>query len=168
MLNYHTICLLSQEQTNGALSVFFCTVPPGMGPPLHEHDHEDGTFYILNGRFEFQDNGQTVMVRAGTCIHAPQGSRHTFKNVGSTPGAFLWIVTPGGFERFFEDMSRMPAGPPDVARILEIAAKHRVVFARPPMDRRANGASRGEPPPGAPAPHAGSDRRARPAALTSL
>ena len=159
ILNQHTVCLLSQEQTGGAFSLFFCTVPPGVGPPLHQHGRENGTFYILSGRFEFQENGRPVAVRAGTCVHAPQNSRHTFKNVGSIPGTFLWIVTPGGFEGFFEDMNRLPPGPPDVAHILEIAARHRLVFARPPMDRRANAASRGGPPPEASPRHAGPDRR---------
>lgn len=163
VLNHSTICLLSQEQTDGAFSLFLCTVPPDTGLPLHSHDCEDGTFYILSGQFKFQDGDQSLMARAGTCIHAPQGSRHTFKNVGPTPGTFLWIVTPGGFERFFEDMDCLPPGPPDVGQILKIAAKHRIVFSRPPMDRRAKTPLLGEPQDVAAPHYDGLDRRVRPA-----
>ena len=126
------LCLLSEEQTGGTLSLFHCTIPIGNGPPLHMHGHEDETFCILGGQFEFQDGDLRVMAGPGTCIHAPKGSLHTFRSVGTTPGTFLIIVTPGGFEHFIAEMSELPAGPPDMARLIEIASRHQIRYAAPP------------------------------------
>ena len=134
VLGHVNLCLLSEEQTGGAFSLFQCVIPPGGGPPPHMHGREDETFYVLSGRFEFQDGDCRVVVAPGTCVHAPKGSLHTFRNVGSTPGTFLSIITPGGFERFFAEMSDLPAGPPDMARLLEIASRHQIRYAAPPQD----------------------------------
>ena len=132
VLGHVNLCLLSEEQTGGAFSLFHGTIPPGGGPPPHIHGREDETFYVLSGRFEFQDGDCRSAVLPGTCVHAPRGSLHTFRNVGPTPGTFLVVITPGGFERFFAEMSGLPPGPPDMARLLEIAARHQIRYAAPP------------------------------------
>jgi len=134
VLGHANICLLSEEQTGGAFSLFQCVIPPGGGPPPHMHCREDETFYVLSGRFEFQDGDCRVLVRPGACVHAPKGSLHTFRNVGSTLGTLLVVMTPGGFERFFAEMSELPAGPPDMTRLLEIASRHQIRYAGPPPD----------------------------------
>ena len=132
VLGHRNLCLLSEGQTGGVFSLFQCVIPPGGGPPPHTHDREDETFYILSGRFEFQDGDSRAMAGPGTCVHAPKGSLHTFRNVGSTPGTFLVVITPGGFEHFFAEMSDLPAGPPDMARLLEIASRYQIRYAAPP------------------------------------
>ena len=133
VLNQHTVCLLSQEQTDGRFfAVSLHHSAQHGGRRCITIDSRTTTYYILSGRFEFRDGSRPVMVRAGTCVYAPHGSPHTFKNVGSTPGQFLWIVTPGGFEDFFRGPVRTARRAADVGRILEIAARHRIVFAARP------------------------------------
>lgn len=41
--------LLSGEYTNGTLSVMSEVTPPGGGPPLHVHSHEDEIFLVSEG-----------------------------------------------------------------------------------------------------------------------
>ena len=135
VLGQSNVCLLSEQQTGGAFSLFHATIPPDSGPPLHVHSHEDEYFYILSGRFEFSDGDDRHAVMPGFCLHAPQGSLHTFRNIGSTPGSFLVIITPGGFENFFAEMSALPPGPPDMARLIEIASRYQIRYAAPPGDQ---------------------------------
>ena len=44
VLGHVILCLLSEEQTGGAFSLFQCAIPPGGGPPPHIHGCEDETF----------------------------------------------------------------------------------------------------------------------------
>jgi hypothetical protein len=34
----------------------------------------------------------------------PKGTLHTYKNVGNTPGRMIVLLTPGGFERLWEEL----------------------------------------------------------------
>ncbi len=49
-------------------------------------------------------------------------------NAGPTPSRVLVIITPGGFERFFAELSQLPPGPPDQAKITVIARKYELEF----------------------------------------
>lgn len=120
---------VTARQTGGAYSIFETVTPPGGGPPPHVHQHEDETFYVLEGEFHFQVGGKSIVAQAGTTVVAPRGISHTFRNSGSTPGKLLVMISPGGFERFIEDLSQLPANsPPDMAKLAAIGQKHGVKF----------------------------------------
>lgn len=128
--------LLTAEQTGGRLSLVLATVPPGIGPPPHRHGGEDEAFYVLSGTFLFVDVGggepQEATCGPGAAVYAPKGSLHTYRNIGETTGALLVVLTPGGLEQFFRELSALPAGPPDIARVVEIAGRHQLTFALGP------------------------------------
>ncbi len=92
---------LTSEDTGGAFSLFEGLVPPGGGPPPHIHQREDESFYVLEGEFEILVGENTIPTGAGSCVHVPSGTLHTFKNVGISPGRLFGIATPGGMEQFF-------------------------------------------------------------------
>lgn len=133
------------EESEGAFALVEVTVPPGGGPPaLHTHPPQE-TFYILDGEFEIAglENGQPSFRRAtaGATVHIPGGVPHNYKNAGSTPGRFLALATPAGLEHFFAELGLpvtdkahppQPAGPPDIARIMEITRKYQIEFVGPP------------------------------------
>ncbi|MEI4470006.1 cupin domain-containing protein [Frigidibacter sp. MR17.24] len=111
---------ISAEQTGGRLGVFEAEVPPGEGPPLHVHDREDEFFRVLSGRFAFWCNGTRVDLTEGGVIVVPRGAVHRFQNVGTTPGAIMTVVTPGGFEGFFAAVeTERPAGPFEIDALAE-------------------------------------------------
>jgi quercetin dioxygenase-like cupin family protein len=51
---------LTSEDTGGAFSLFEGTIPPGGGPPPHVQHRQDGSFYVLDGGFEFLVGEDTV------------------------------------------------------------------------------------------------------------
>ncbi len=130
---------LSAEDTGGAYSMIEETTPPGGGPPPHLHRGEDEAFCVLEGEVEFLLGESTIPAGAGTCVHVPRGTLHTFKNVGTSPSRLLGVLTPGGFERFFLEAgepategSSAPEGEPDVGRIVEIGRRYGLEIPPPP------------------------------------
>jgi mannose-6-phosphate isomerase-like protein (cupin superfamily) len=121
------------EDTEGAFALLETVCPPEGGPPPHVHYREDETFYVIEGEMEFLLGDDTVRAVAGSFVHVPKGTMHTFKNVGMTLARFLVTVVPGGFEKFFFEAGEratdkstppVPEGPPDVENLVATAAKY--------------------------------------------
>ncbi len=124
---------LGTEQTGGKFTLFTNITPPGGGPPPHYHDAEDETFFVLEGRAEFFQDGCWTEVPAGTVIYMPKGVLHTFRNPGDKPLKQLITTSPSGFEKFFaaaEAEFARPGGP-DMERILSLSAQHGIHFPKP-------------------------------------
>ncbi len=108
---------------------------------------------VLEGALEVTANGRTVPAPAGTVIHVPKGTIHSYATVGATPVRMLFLYAPAGMERMFGEIGTpaqpgVPAPPltlEDVAKLLSVAAKyHFEVPARCPgraLRRRRTGAS---------------------------
>jgi quercetin dioxygenase-like cupin family protein len=88
-------CKITSDQTSGAYSLFEITTQPGDGPPPHVQHWEDESFYVLEGEYEFLDEGRTIRAGVGSLIYVPRGILHTHKNVGEGPGRMLVSQTPG-------------------------------------------------------------------------
>ncbi len=135
------MCKITSYRTSGAYSLFEVMTQPGSGPPPHVQHREDESFYVLEGEFEFLDEGRTINAGAGSLIYVPKGNLHTHNNVGEEPGRMLVSQTPGGlYERFFEeigeemkDRSTAPVSvdPPDMERIAKIAAEYGIEMPSP-------------------------------------
>jgi len=115
--------LVSGKQTSGAFTVLSATHPPGGGTPLHTHHREDEALYILEGEYEIQCGDKTVRAGAGSFIFAPRDVAHKLTNVSTGPSTVLGVVSPAGFEGFWEEISQL-AAPPDIEKILAIAKKY--------------------------------------------
>ena len=130
---------LTSEDTGGVYSVAEEISPPQGGPPPHIHSQEDETFYVLEGEVEFLLGEDTIVAGAGSCAYAPRGTLHTFKKVGTSPSRVLFVLNPGGFEKFFLEAgepapegSSPPEGEPDVGRIVEIGQRYGLEIPPPP------------------------------------
>ncbi|HYF80373.1 MAG TPA: cupin domain-containing protein [Symbiobacteriaceae bacterium] len=125
---------ISGEVTGGALSLNEQIIAPlpALGSPLHMHEREDETFYILEGSLVFQVEDQLVEAKAGDTVWAPRGQRHAFWNPGPAPARILTLVTPAGFEQFFEELATPvespekapPPSKPDPERMTTLARKY--------------------------------------------
>ena len=135
---------ITSERTGGAYSLFEVMSEPGNGLPPHVQHREDEAFYVLEGEYEFLDNGHTMRVGQGSLVYVPKGNLHTYKNVGMTPGKMLVSQTPGGLhERFFEEIGQEEAqdkfkptaheGQLDAERIVTIAATYGIEIPPPTL-----------------------------------
>jgi mannose-6-phosphate isomerase-like protein (cupin superfamily) len=120
--------------TGGSVAVVETHDLPGGGPPPHVHHREDETFQILEGDYEFMVDGKTVLAKPGTTLFAPRGIPHTYRYVGQTPGRLMTVITPAGFEGFFEEVGALsPQQQQDIPRVLELGKKYGLEILPPPQ-----------------------------------
>jgi quercetin dioxygenase-like cupin family protein len=120
------------RDTNGIVSVVESQDVPGSGPPPHIHHREDETFQILEGDYEFTVGGKTFLAKPGTTLFAPRGVPHGYRYSGKTPGRLMCVITPSGFEGFFEEIGALTSQQQmDLPRVLEIATKYGLEFLLP-------------------------------------
>ena len=101
---------VTAKETLGAYSFSVGVRQPGGGVEPHRHSREDESFYVLEGQFEFRigERGERVILAdPGSFVFAPRGIPHAFKNVGTTPGKFLVVVSPAGLEKFFDERTAL-------------------------------------------------------------
>jgi quercetin dioxygenase-like cupin family protein len=113
--------------TGGALAVVEHVLGPGLlGAPMHTHRNEDEYSYVLEGAITVLIGDQLIQAPAGTLVSKPRDIPHTFWNAGSVPARLLEIISPAGFERYFDDLAEVlgAGGPPDVDRIIAVAQKY--------------------------------------------
>ena len=126
--NGHTFMMLgttmrliaTAADTGGRYTVAEQITPAGWGPPRHIHSREDEIFYIFEGTYELHVGDERRTVSAGACAILPRGIPHGFRNVVSTPGRLLFIITPGGLEDYFLAVAKFPP-PPNLAQLAELA-----------------------------------------------
>jgi quercetin dioxygenase-like cupin family protein len=132
ILGIPMLILIHGRDTNGIVSVVESHDVPGGGPPPHIHHREDETFQILAGDYEFTVAGKTFVAGPGTTIFAPRGIPHTYRYLGQTPGRLMCVITPSGFEGFFEEIGALsPQQQQDIPRVLEIARKYSLEILPP-------------------------------------
>ena len=74
----------------------------------------------------------------GDLIFKPRGQWHTFWNAGDEAARILEMISPAGFERYFEEMVAFLAssvGPPDPSELGAIAARHGLEVDRDSIPR---------------------------------
>ncbi|MDQ6862554.1 MAG: cupin domain-containing protein [Thermoproteota archaeon] len=116
------------ERVNGAYSVTEDVTPPGGGAPPHIHHREDEMFYVLEGEFEFRCGDRVFKAAKDSLVVLPREIPHAFKNTGNALGKTLLVLVPGGTEKAFEELSKLPPGPPDLENINAITKKYGVEF----------------------------------------
>lgn len=129
VLGEPVFCKIRSEETGGAYAIIENIVPPQEGPPPHIHYSEDEIFYIAEGEFEMISGDRKFIARKGDVTIIPRETVHAFRNITDQPGK-LWItLTPGGFEKFFEEVSREASEmPPDIEKIKAIGRKYNCEF----------------------------------------
>ena len=123
------------ETTNGAFGLIeHWEMPAGFATPYHTHHREDESFYVLEGEMAFICGGTWLKGGPGTFVYGPREIPHGFKVIGDAPVRMLLMCTPGGFERFVLAQTTPLAGPPsppDMARLMTLAAEYGIDILGP-------------------------------------
>jgi quercetin dioxygenase-like cupin family protein len=137
--------LLTGEDTQGGFSLTRAIQRQGCEPPFHIHRNADETFYVMEGNLTFYVAGESVTASAGTTVFVGRGREHSFA-VETATAETLILFTPAGTENFFKEISvpartltlpPLPEGPPDVARMMAVAAKYDIEITGPPPRARS-------------------------------
>jgi mannose-6-phosphate isomerase-like protein (cupin superfamily) len=81
--------------------------PRALAAPLHLHTREDEYSYVVKGRMGALLGDEVVYAEEGDYVYKPRNQWHTFWNAGDEPAYILEIISPAGFERFFEELVDM-------------------------------------------------------------
>ena len=103
--------LVSPEATGGAFALIEMVLPKGSEPPLHTHELEDETFYMLEGSLEFQIGNEVTVIGPGEAAYAPRKVPHLFR-ISSASARFLTLISPGNFWNYFIEFSTPTQGEP--------------------------------------------------------
>ena len=94
------------EESGGGFSLVEHPIPPRhLAAPLHRHSREDEYTYVLEGRMGALLGDDVVYAEAGDLAFKPRDQWHTFWNAGDTPCRILEIISPAGFEHYFEELA---------------------------------------------------------------
>ena len=100
------------EETGGGFSLVEHPMPPRhLAAPLHKHSREDEYSYVIQGRMGALLGDEVVYAEAGDLAFKPRDQWHTFWNAGDEPCRILEIISPGGFEHFFDELGELRASP---------------------------------------------------------
>ncbi len=118
--------MIDGDETGGGFSLVEHPIPPRqLAAPLHIHTREDEYSYVLEGRMGALLGEEVVYAEPGDLVFKPRDQWHTFWNAGDTECRILEIISPAGFEKFFDALADMnEAGPPDPERLVELAAEY--------------------------------------------
>ena len=95
--------------------------PRALAAPLHRHTREDEYSFVLEGRMGALLGDEVVEAGPGDLVFKPRNQWHTFWNAGDEPCRILEMISPAGFERFFQELVDMggvaQAEPEQLARL---------------------------------------------------
>ena len=120
-------------ENDGKFMLAEVVVPKGLGAPPNHHAGEAEGFLVLEGEVEFMIDGEAQIHGAGRYVAIPDGALHAFSGASETPARVLIVNAPGKMhDSFFTGIGTpvtdgrrnpvAPDGPPDVARIVQIAS----------------------------------------------
>jgi quercetin dioxygenase-like cupin family protein len=97
--------MINGEEADGRFSLVEHPMSArALAAPLHRHNREDEYSYVLEGRVGALLGDEVLVGGPGDLIFKPRNQWHTFWNAGEEPARILEIISPAGFERFFEEL----------------------------------------------------------------
>jgi mannose-6-phosphate isomerase-like protein (cupin superfamily) len=107
----------SGRSTGGSLTLIELAVDGG--PPRHTHAREDESFYVLTGTLEVECGNDRFQAGPGSFVFLPRNVPHVFRSMGG-PATALLIVTPGGLDEYFAELSAALAANAEAAQVRTI------------------------------------------------
>ena len=112
------------DESGGGFSLVEHPMPPrALAAPLHRHSREDEYSFVLEGRLGALLGDEVVYGEPGDLVFKPRDQWHTFWNAGHEPARILEIISPAGFERYFEEFLELPPDADPATRVA-LAARY--------------------------------------------
>lgn len=123
-----SVTVLPTGTGEGSPKITHQSGPEGAGPPPHSHPWSE-SFYVTKGTVLFTCDGSTTTCLPGTFVHVPGGMVHGF-SFGVDGGEMIEVTANNSQAiSMFTALDReVPSGPPDVAKIVEVAGQYDVAF----------------------------------------
>lgn len=103
--------MVSGDESGGGFALVEHPLPPrALAAPLHRHSREDEYSYVLEGRIGARLGDEVVFGEPGDILFKPRDQWHTFWNAGDTEARLLEIISPAGFEKYFEELVELFVG----------------------------------------------------------
>jgi quercetin dioxygenase-like cupin family protein len=106
------------------------TVAPGCFIREHTHAHNEEIIFVVEGKGIARVDGVEHALAKGSAVFIGRNRKHHFLNPNPEPMTFLWIMLPGGLDRFFAEIGRpmqpgepAPAPFPRPENVAEIEAR---------------------------------------------
>lgn len=119
------------RDTGGEMTFVETVVPPRSGPPMHIHERESESIYVLEGEVRVLANGMDSTLSPGGFTYMPKNSVHRFENTLENPSRILLIFLPAGIEGYFTELGvpkvegvPSPGGKPDWDLLDRVAPKY--------------------------------------------
>lgn len=127
------------DETENRFDLMVAEVEYCNGPPLHTHETQDDSFYVLEGVLTVQAGDEVSELGPGDFVVVPPGVPHTFDNLKRDQPAVraINLMTPGGFDHFMEDLARVEdPSTLDEAAQDKLHEEHGVRWVGPPLHER--------------------------------
>ena len=134
----HTMLIMGKDDDH-AYSLTEIVVASEAGPPLHRHREVEG-FYVLEGTFLFELDGQQIKAEPGAYVNISSMIWHRWKNSGNELARLLCLFVPGGAEESFVEWGHpvtdvtvppMAATSEDMQHSLEVSQRYGIEFRLP-------------------------------------
>ena len=116
--------IVSEAETNGTFGLTEFRGGEGVWTVPHVHERMEESFYVLEGAFVFTVGNREIEAKQGDFVMVPRGTPHVMR-AEPGGGALLTLFTPGGLEKMFIELARLPAGSiTDPLARAEISKRH--------------------------------------------
>jgi mannose-6-phosphate isomerase-like protein (cupin superfamily) len=118
--------MVDGEESGGGFSVVEHPMSArALAAPLHRHAREDEYSYVLEGRMGALLGDEELVAGPGDLVFKPRNQWHTFWNAGDGPARILEIISPAGFEKYFDELVDLGGSTEaDLEALLELAARY--------------------------------------------
>jgi quercetin dioxygenase-like cupin family protein len=96
---------IESADSGGDLAVLEVEIPPGTLVKPHGHSREDELSLVLAGTVGVRIGDRVLEAGQGAYLVKPRGTPHAMWNTGSGPAKVIEMLSPGGLERYFEELA---------------------------------------------------------------
>jgi quercetin dioxygenase-like cupin family protein len=94
---------LSGNETAGQFALVEHTCTKAGSIPLHLHEEEAETLYVVEGEIELQIGESITRLGPGVTVHLPKRAPHAYRVIGDLPCRILHAFHPAGLENYFRE-----------------------------------------------------------------